>query len=289
MYLWTDANSSGPLNVTFQPSSLPPEGSDIAWVDVLGSPEYLLTLTLQNMSLAALALLALKEASTSNSKRLLFPLTRLLGCKGLCHVILVNVLKTVLGLVLMLASLPVMLPFMVFFWLTSFLARLIYALRWGSCVKKVQGLDCVWGVEEEENKPFITACLRVCGAPDLHSVQQAILTKVVEVRDKTGGYKYHKFRQLFSQRCGYYCWRDDPCFDINNHVREVELNNLFTETISGDATDLDEAAADKDKKQTRSETADELLQQFVSEELTTAMPEDIPQWEVLLVARDDGR
>lgn len=293
MYEWLDdKNYTRPPNVTFQPSSLPSKVSDIAWLDIIEAPLGVLSLiALQNVSLAALAILVMQEASTINRKKLLLLLKRLLRRDGLFRVLLVNVLKTALGVALLLAMLPVMLPFTVLFWATSFLAKLTYALQWGPSVRKVEGLDCVWGVEEEENKPFIIACLRVHGDLDLHSVQQAILTKILEVRDKYGRYKHGKFRQLFSQRYGYCCWRDNPNFDINNHVREIKLKSLYQGDTSEDTTDTDEDVADegKEDQEAKNETADELLQRYVSEVLTQAMPEDLPQWEVLLVARDDGR
>ena len=203
--------------------------------------------------------------------------------------VLINVLKTLLGLVLMLVLLPMMLPLMAFFWVVSILVKVYYALLVGSSMKKVKGLDCMWGVEEKVNKPFVIACLRLHGAKTLHSVQQAILNKVIEVQDSDGNYKYRKFRQLFMQRCGYYCWRDDPHFDINNHVREVKLSSHFPAVTSEDVQGPEEAVAVEDRQQVKNEAIDEMLQQFMSEELAKAMPDDIPPWEVLLVARDDGR
>ncbi|KAK8401875.1 hypothetical protein O3P69_001163 [Scylla paramamosain] len=287
MYSWMLDNATRPLSGSFQPLALPPETTALSWLEVLGQHEFLLLPALQNMPLALLVLLV-PQVSTGSPKKLLSPLKRLVARVFLFHLLL-NVVKAIVGLVLMLALLPVMFPFMAFFAATSILVRVCYAVLWGPSVKKVEGLDCVWGVEEEENKPFITVCLRVHGAPDLHAVQQAILTKILQVRDDYGEYKYKKFRQLFSQRCGYYCWRDDCNFDINNHVREIELSSLLPTPASQDAKGEDEAAAGEERQKGNDDATDEVLQWYVSEELTKAMPEDKPQWEVLLVARGDGR
>ena len=289
-YTWLDDNSTRLLNTTFQPSSLPPEGTAFTWLDAFISPEYFHNYALHNMSLAMFALVALQDVYTSNPKRLLSPLTRMAGrIKVDVSRTVINIFKTLVGLVLLLSMVPMMLPVMAFFWVTSILVRVCYALLWGSSVKKVEGLDCVWGVEEEGNNPFINVCLRVRGAPSLHSVQQAILTKVMKARDSDGNYKYRKFRQLFLQRCGYCCWRDDPHFDINNHVREIELSSFYTAATSEDVQGPEEAVAGENIQQAKNEDTDELLQRFVSEELTKTMPENTPPWEVLLVARDDGR
>lgn len=287
MYTLMEDTTTRPLNVTFLPSHTP-EGTVTTWMDIW-APDSTLILRLWNLSLVSLVMLALQEMPESTSSRLPSKIKHLLVRLGLCHAILVNLLKTVVGVAFFIWSTPVILPFMAFFWATSFLARILCALRWGTSAKKAQGLDCVWGVENQENKPFITACLLVRGAPALHWVQHAILTKLVQVRDGNGEYKYRKFRQLFTQQCGYYCWRDDPHFDIRNHVRQVKLSHTAPEATADVGSDSGEAAGGKVEQEVRSKVEDELVQQYVSEELMEDMPENMAPWEVLLVAREDGR
>ncbi|MPC64711.1 hypothetical protein E2C01_058831 [Portunus trituberculatus] len=277
-------NATRSLNGPFHPLALPPKSTTFSWLEIVAQHEFLLLPALQNMSLALLVLLV-PQVSTGNPKKLLSPLKRLLARVFFFH-LLFNTVKAIVGVVLMMAMLP-MLSVMVFFWMTSILVRLCYAILWGPCVKKAEGLDCVWGVEEKENKPFITVCLRVHGVTDLQAVQRAIFTKIVQVRDDSGEYKYKKFRQLFSQRFGYYCWRDDSHFDINNHVRELKLSSLLPPFE--DAEGEHEAAAGEERHKDNDDATDEMVQRYVSEELTKAMPEDKPQWEVLLVDRGDGR
>ncbi|XP_050699268.1 uncharacterized protein LOC126986859 [Eriocheir sinensis] len=340
MYMLEDT-TIWPLNVTFLPHH-PRGGTVTNWMDNW-APDISFIYTLRNMSLASLAMLALLEVPESTNK-FLSQLRRLLVRWGFYHVVLINLMKTVVGVAFMVWSLPVMLPFMAIFYVTSFLAKVLCALRWGTRASKAQGLDCLWGVKDQENQPFITACLLVRGAPSLHWIQHVLLTKVVQVRNGDGEYKYRKFRQLFSQHCGYYCWRDDPHFDIRNHVRLVKLNHTASEATV--ENDLDSASAgDKEEQEDRgeaqedrsvaqenrseaqedrgeakedrsvaqenrseaqedrseaqedrgeaqedrSEAEDELVQQYVSEELTEDMPENMAPWEVLLVARKDGR
>lgn len=285
-YTTADTTTRHP-NVTFLPSH-PPEGTVTDWTDMWRT-DSLLLLTLNNMSLASLAMLGLLEVPESTPNKLLSQLRRLLVRVGLCHIIFVNLMKTVVGVAFMVWTTPLMMPCMILFWVTSILAKIFYALRWGRSAKKAEGLDCVWGVEDEMNRPYITACMLMRGAPSLHWVQTAILTKVVQARDGDGTYKYRKFRQLFSQHWGYYCWREDPNFDIRNHVRLIKLSRAATEDTAGDDTDAEEAADGKVEQQERSEAEDELVQKYVSEELVEDIPEHMAPWEVLLMAREDGR
>lgn len=295
MYMMDDT-TPWPLNVTFLPH-LPRGGTVTHWMDNW-TIDISFTHTLRNMSLASLAMLALLEVPESTNK-FLAQLRRLLVRWGFYHVVLINLMKTVVGVAFMVWSMPVMLPFMAAFYVASLLVRVLSALRWGTRASKAQGLDCLWGVEDQENKPFITACLLVRGAPCLHWVQHVLLTRVVQARSGDGEYKYGKFRQLFSQHCGYYFWRDDPHFDIRNHVRLVKLSHTVPQASA--ENDID-SAGDKEEQEERSQTQeerseaqerskaeDELVQKYVSEELMEDMPENMPPWEVLLVARKDGR
>lgn len=285
MYIMVEDTTTWPANVTFPPPPSQRCGTTTSWTDVW-APDITFTYTLWNMSLASLVLLGLLEVPESTSYKFLAQIRRLLVRAGLHHFVLINLLKTVVGVAFMVWSMPMMMPFMAFFYVTSFLAKVFCVLRWGTKASKAQGLDCVWGVEDQKNKPFITACLLVRGAPNLHWVQHAILTKVVQARNGAGEYKYRKFRQLFSQHCGYYCWRDDAHFDIRNHVRLVKLNHTTPELTTENGADSEVV---KEQQKARSEAEDELVQQYVSKDMTEDMPENMAPWEVLLVPRNDGR
>lgn len=286
MHSWLRANTSWGLNTTVYPA--PPQGypmSDL-WTKAADVEHALLDIAFQDLPLGVITLLALQKGVRCSST-LYHPVTKLAGSYNIrfYDIIITNILKTFVGMLLMAISLPLVLPVICVFWLASCVVSAIYSIKYKGLFVKARGMDSVWGVESKESRPFITIGLLVSGTPRLEDIQRHLRDKILDVVD--GGaksdYKFKKFRQVFSQVCGYYCWRDAEDFDIGNHVRMLRLSDLYPEEKRGEG---EEAAG---RRGERSEEMDALLHRFLSEEGTTALSPDRPPWEVLLLLRDDGR
>ncbi|XP_071548167.1 uncharacterized protein [Panulirus ornatus] len=295
VYFWMVTNTSQPANITA--SLYPPITPEGDWLDHLSSStDVSFRLLLQDAPLGVIVLLALREGVLT-SEKLFHPLMTPAMMKHLkvLKTIFTYLLKTIVGLTLMLVSLPLVLPVLFLFWLTSCLIKVVYSLKFGSDVTKAQGMDSIWGVESKESRPFITISLLLYGVPNLDKIYRHIETKILDVRDDQGDYRYKKFRQVFSQRYGYYSWRDDKDFDIQNHVRVIDLGALHSGTSLENTcpehvtVNMLNNTTSNTESTARQGEADALVHQFLSEEGTTALSADRPPWEILLLVRHDNR
>ncbi|KAG7161782.1 diacylglycerol O-acyltransferase tgs1-like [Homarus americanus] len=230
IYSWFIANISRPANGTIYPAQEPLQNG---WLQGLGSADISFNLPLQDVSLGVLALLALQTGVHRSGK--LFPSVTLLQGKWNLRAydfIVINLLKTILGFALLLVSLPLALPVICVFWVASSVTKLIYTLEFGSSVTKAEGMDSVWGVESKESRPFITINLLLSGAPDLDKIYRHIRTNILDKSDEQGNYCYKKFRQIFSQTYGYYSWKDVEDFNIETHVRMINLRKFYSDLDS---------------------------------------------------------
>ncbi|XP_068232596.1 probable diacyglycerol O-acyltransferase tgs1 [Palaemon carinicauda] len=198
--------------------------------------------------------------------------------------ILTNVIKTITGVVLLAISLPVALPVTFLFWLLSTLAKAVYAFQFKGSVSKAQGMDGLWGLETKESRPFILVCLRLSGVPDVGKISHHISSRILDVQDNSGQYKFRKFRQTFSQLYGYYIWRDAKSFDIAEHIRLIDLREYYQQMLE----EVNGRSGLKETIKEPVEVADTMLSQFLSEEGTAALSSDRPPWEVMLLTRGDG-
>ncbi|XP_066982442.1 uncharacterized protein [Macrobrachium rosenbergii] len=202
-------------------------------------------------------------------------------------VILTNLIKTITGVLLLLISLPVALPVTCLFWLLSALVKTIYAFQFGGSVSKAQGMDGLWGLETKESRPFILVCLRLSGNPDQEKIRHHIASRILDVRDAEGDYRFKKFRQTFSQLYGYYIWKDAGDFDVADHIRLIDLQEYYWQTPK-EAHHGSSSGVVEESVEEPVEVADTLLNRFLSEEGMTPLSSARPPWEVLLLTRGDG-
>lgn len=290
VYSWILTNFSRPDNATFFPYKPPSEILHYSWLqETLDSSDGKYKIPLQDASVGLLALLALQECF--NGPVSILPSVK--KCKAhLCNRIIVNILKTLIGVALMVVMVPLMLPFLAFFWLTSLAVKLAYNIKFGSSVTKAEGVDSVWGLEFQESRPFITVCMLVSGVPNLEKIRTHIKTKVLDLKDETGNYRFRKFWQVFSVKCGYYCWKDVDHLNLKDHIKLVNLSHLHNETTGADlgATMRNQQGIHGNPNPVpRNEDMDSVVRKVVSDEGGVAMSSDRPPWEILILARDDNR
>lgn len=289
VYSWLLTNFSRPTNATFFPYKPPSEILHYSWLqETLDSSDGKYEIPIQDASVGLLALLALQECF--NGPVSILPSVK--KCKTqLCNIIVVNILKTLVGLALMVVMVPLMLPFLAFFWLTSLAVKLAYNIKFGSSVTKAEGVDSVWGLEFQESRPFITVCMLVSGAPNMEKIRTHIKTKVLDLKDETGNYRFRKFWQVFSVKCGYYCWTDVDHLNLKDHIKLVNLSHLHNEATGADpeATVRNQGIHGNPNPVPRNESMDSVVRKIVSDEGGVAMSCDRPPWEILILARDDNR
>ncbi|KAK3860109.1 hypothetical protein Pcinc_033825 [Petrolisthes cinctipes] len=312
VYSWLLTNFSRPINATFFPFKPPSEILRYSWLqETLGSSDGTHKLPLQEASVGLLALLVLQECINSPVSILPYVTLGAKKCKlHLYNTIVVNILKTIIGLALMTVMVPVMLPFLAFFWLASLAVKLTYAISFGPSVTKAEGVDSVWGLELEESRPFITVCMLVSGEPNLEKIRTHIKTKVLDLKDETGNCRFRKFWQVFSVKCGYYCWRDVDNLNLNEHVRLINLSPQHHEATTRDQDHLnpnehvrllnlnplqhepttrDQRVNGNPNPVARNDVMDSVVRKVVSDEGGVELKSDRPPWEVLILARDDNR
>ncbi|XP_053651315.2 uncharacterized protein [Cherax quadricarinatus] len=285
IYSWMIANTSRQPNDTLDLTLLTSEDLQQMWLQRLDLP-------LQHVSLGFIALLALENGVRSSGKLLRSMKLLPKKCNFNIYNVVCGILKTTLALGLLLLLVPVVLPFVCIFWLASCFVSLVYRVNFGSSVTKASGMDSVWGTEYPNSRPFITVTLLLSGAPDLAKITQHIQTKILDVKDSNGDHKHKKFRQMFAQICGYYAWRNVNDFNVENHIRVVNLRSLYSGDSRGTYTlgDIPDIRENEfSPTVARSSVDDELIHRYISEEGTSPLSPDRPPWEIILLLRGDRR
>ncbi|CAL4221721.1 unnamed protein product [Meganyctiphanes norvegica] len=139
--------------------------------------------------------------------------------------IIVDAGQIILGLVMHGLMLPLVAPVLLVFWVISLTVKLLLYLEYGPGTTKCSGLDSVWGVETPKSRPIITIMFTLVGTPSIEKVRKNIKSKLLDVVEESGEYRYPKFRQRLLRKFGYYVWQIDPDFDITNHIKLVNLGN----------------------------------------------------------------
>ncbi|XP_069188506.1 uncharacterized protein [Procambarus clarkii] len=288
IYSWLIANTTRPTNDTHFPGPQPTGAVEVDWLQGIDLP-------LQDVSLGTTTLLALVTCFQGTGRLLRSTNSLTEKWNATFHdVVVVNTFKTFLGLALLLVSVPLVLPITCIFWGCSCCVSLLYTLKFGSCVTKVEGMDNMWGVESQESRPFITISIVLSGVPNLDKITRHIQTMIMDKKDSKGEYKYKKFRQVFSQTYGYNSWTNVEDFKIENHVRVINLRKLYSsEADSGNTSHQAEShsadAAPAGPTPATNVDDDELVLRYLNEEGEAALPPDRPPWEMILLAREDNR
>ena len=76
----------------------------------------------------------------------------------------------------------------------------------------------------KKNKPdiFITGSVVLEGKVSLNSLRTWLQKNLVELRDADGSLKYPQLQQSQLKKFGYWWWKWDKEFNINNHVRYTQ-------------------------------------------------------------------
>ena len=228
-------------------------------------------------------------------------------------VILINLIKTVVGFCLTIILLPIAGPIVLIFKLISELTKLRLFVKYGPKAIKAAGIDAIWGLFSQNSKPFITALVTMSGQPDIEKIRNIFNEKILNVREPNGDYKYIKLRQDFGKEFGYFRWKDTKNFQIENHIKLInladvfqfeedetrnnKLNNRFTskdyaQIIDFNCNSDENRNVNRDIKNSDTEIQlrnDSLLLKYLRKFEPEVSGKDRPQWELLVFQRTDNR
>ncbi|XP_076058769.1 putative diacylglycerol O-acyltransferase MT1468 [Oratosquilla oratoria] len=245
------------------------------WPDYVSSDRGILTVAI------ALAVVLLRA---SNTKTIPSP-----SCIPVLQKVLTSmylVCKAILGLAILTVSFPLAVVIILFFGLLSLAVSAVYFLRWGHTVTKAEGMDAMWGLEVEESRPIITACVTLKGTADIEKIRESVLQKIVFAQNDSGAYKYPKFSQEFVSLVGYKAWRDVDVFDIANHIyvlKESEKNGFSSDMSSQKLISKSKEEAEEEEEE------EERINRIISNISSGPLPASCPPWQMLVIPRKDAR
>ena len=136
--------------------------------------------------------------------------------------------------------------------------------------EKAEGCDVIHGRSTKQSPAIINAIARMRGVPDVESARRNFLENVINAVDTNGRKKYRKFTQIFSMCMGYFVWKDDPDFNIADHIYVVE-----------DEMTVDDDDSDENWKNS--------VQNLMNDIGNTPLPPEKPHWQFILYRQTKDR
>ena len=180
--------------------------------------------------------------------------------------------KALFGFIFFIFFLPFGGPITLFFFLVSEVVRYVIKLKYGGKAVKMSGSDAIYGKEDSKSAYLMIAGIVMNGTPSIEKVRNVFRDRILAVRDDQGKIKYHKFRQLITTELGYCIWKDDPNFDIKNHIR------IWKDPLD-DFEDFESKISDDEPGSRAEDVISRYLDKYGGERL----PSDRPQWELVIL------
>ncbi|CAG7818774.1 unnamed protein product, partial [Allacma fusca] len=94
----------------------------------------------------------------------------------------------------------------------------------------VTGLDTSFlGNTPEESSTNVICCLVVNGNISEYRIREMFEERVIKLKDSKGDFVYKKLSQYWVRFYGYSFWKTDKSFNLSNHVRNYDYDNVITE------------------------------------------------------------
>ncbi|XP_021945776.1 uncharacterized protein LOC110844004 [Folsomia candida] len=149
--------------------------------------------------------------------------------------------------------------------IVRFLLAQLLRLVYGDKLELVsEGADGFWGYKKNGcSRNVVTYVVTPTGCLDRDKIVNFYRESIQNYRDEKDGTRpYKKFEKVMTTSFGYVCWKRAGRFNVNEHVRVLNEEKVFS---SGD------------------------LQELLTEDFSKDMDETRPQWEIVLFPRyDDG-
>ena len=101
------------------------------------------------------------------------------------------------------------------------------ARQYGKDVEFLSGADAMYALpslDTEENKMVINSYIVLEGNMNIKNLQDLIQDRLLNPKNKDGEYKYKKLRQELTEYEGYFAWRMEKDFKVEDHVALLEEN-----------------------------------------------------------------
>ncbi|KAB7507797.1 hypothetical protein Anas_04386 [Armadillidium nasatum] len=128
--------------------------------------------------------------------------------------------------------------------------------------------------------PLINVFLKFDGNLSFEDLKNLVQNKINESEIPGGSNAFKKFKQTLQSYCGYFVWKDIDNFDINNHIKKINLSELYP----GEAQNIN-----KTNSLLQNSCAEILTCKYLSEYGSRPFPDNLPQWEVLILSQEGSR
>ncbi|KAK7072287.1 hypothetical protein SK128_028031 [Halocaridina rubra] len=131
-------------------------------------------------------------------------------------------------------------------------------------VQELTGVTARTTLEEPDSPGMETLLFCLSGTPHITYLKEKIQKDILDRRGSDGKILHPNFRRRVLKICGYYAWGRHESFDISQHVTTAPMHHrgrIIT---------------------TRN------IQEYVSEVISSPLPDDLPPWRVVMITITDG-
>ncbi|CAL8138848.1 unnamed protein product [Orchesella dallaii] len=127
----------------------------------------------------------------------------------------------------------------------------------GKLILVPDGADAIWALKRKNRTRMVVACFETDMPIPLEKMKHHFEEVILTERDSSGRLVNSKLTQILVTKLGFACWKRDDKFDMQNHIRSLSSNKLYS----------------------KMEMQTEITQLFKD------MNESKPQWEIVIVPR----
>ncbi|RXG57194.1 hypothetical protein Avbf_10916 [Armadillidium vulgare] len=190
---------------------------------------------------------------------------------------LCKIFKSVVGAVLLCIGLTAILPVYIILFVVKRIIILLIYYRFGNSVSELFGMDMLFATSFEAKNPIINAFLKFDGNLRFEDLKNLIKNKIENSEFPGGSNSFKKFKQTLQSYYGYFVWKDTDNFDINNHIKRINLSELYP----GEAQNIN-----KTNSLLQNSCAEILTCKYLSEYGSQPFPDNLPQWEILILTQE---
>ncbi|KAB7507796.1 hypothetical protein Anas_04387, partial [Armadillidium nasatum] len=139
-------------------------------------------------------------------------------------------------------------------------------------------MDMVFASSLEAKNPIINAFLKFDGNLSFEDLKNLMQNKIENSEFPGGSNVFKKFKQTLQSYYGYFVWKDVDNFDINYHIKKINLCELYP----GEAQNI----KNKTNSLLHNSCAEILPCKYLNEHGSRSFPENLPQWEILILTQE---
>ena len=184
--------------------------------------------------------------------------------------VLRKILKTVVGTVVLLLLIPLFLPIYLTLLLIKKFFMMLIRYEHRNAIAEPLGMDLIWATKSRLKCPIITALVKLEGKLEKDHILKKFEKIVKCSRNKNGENPFRKFSQTYESFYGYFVWKDVENLEIRNHVKVIDLRDIYSEEEFEEERTNEETSA----------CSEGLLCRFLREHFDTYLSSEKPHlWE----------